>query len=344
MPEDSLGSCCDSGKVDNFLPPAVQLEFSQEAIVSGFRFMFPSRVLHGFALPMLEDPFFPMFHTWCTDRQLDVAATHLMNSNTIQPSLGVQAAVLDHKKALPSMVTLFRSKEETFELCCAASECHRLPFDDMACCEDFSFAAFCAVKCMHLLREHRKCGRGLLRELSSRRRPLSNHLRKYMPKTVASVAGHVHIGLLAVPTFVHEQPCGKRRRIDDARAGQQNSATAFSERFNMVSAMMPATAARVLWAWASQLGVTSILKSMRLLTAGEDLPNAYRIIPVLPQHLRHNNVAVKHPLSGEVCIFPCWALLFGFASSVFQFERFSFFLEAVGRRALHLMVSLFVSG
>ena len=81
---------------------------------------------------------------------------------------------------------------------------------------------------------------------------------------------------------------------------------------------------------------------MRLLTAGEDLPNAYRIIPVLPQHLRHNNVAVKHPLSGEVCIFPCWALLFGFASSVFQFERFSFFLEAVGRRALHLMVSLFV--
>eukprot|EP00971_Amphidinium_carterae_P166954 3308728-Amphidinium_carterae.1 len=35
-------------------------------------------------------------------------------------------------------------------------------------------------------------------------------------------------------------------------------------------------------------------------------------------------------------------MLFGFSSAVMQFGRFSAFIEAVGRRVLHLLVSLYV--
>ena len=409
--------------------------------------MFPVDMLHGFALPMLEDlfnhPFFLMFHNWCAERQINVAESHLLTGNKLQPSLGLQAAVLAQKRAVPSVISLHQSKSETFAACCSAAHEQHLPSDDMVCCADFSFAAWCTVHCMQSLRDRRKLGRALLKELSNRCQPLSTHLRKFVAPTVASVAGHMHVALMAafvilmrwpdkqlpraflegfkligrmdrvhiwspseeipeideaalcraspdvlrqyarrkfehsdlaflwnsccsearrgkaalpvevswldadhgpgrwsvVPCFVHTQPCGKRRRIDDAKAGGQNSATAFSERFNMVSAMMPATAARLLLAWAKDLAKETALQKTALVTAGEDLPDAYRILPVHPRHLRHNNVIVKHPETWET---RCWALLFGFAASVFQFERFSFFLEASGRRMLHLMISLFV--
>ena len=412
--------------------------------------MFPREALHGFALPMLQDlfnhPFFTLFHQWTADHRVDVNTSHLTATAKVQPSLGLQTTVLAQKGALPSKVLPHQSKEALFRACCKASHEERLPFDDLACSADFSFAAWCAIHCLPVLRDHRKLGRDLLQELSRRCQPLSRHLRKFLHPSINSVAGHIHVGLIAaliilmkwpdrtlplgflqgfaligqletvsiwtavdevpdideatlcgtgpavlqqygrrhfdqdelqflwascqkevangkagapvtvesldveygkdswsvVPAFVHTQPDGKRRRIDDAKAGMQNLATAFSERFSMVSAMMPAVAARALGAWAAREGAVTMLQSTRLFTAAEDLPEAYRILPVHPRHLRHNNVAVQHPQTKEVHVFPCWALLFGFAASVFQFERFSFFLEAAGRRVLHLMVSLYV--
>ena len=297
--------------------------------------MFPREALHGFALPMLQDlfnhPFFTLFHQWTADHRVDVNTSHLTATAKVQPSLGLQTTVLAQKGALPSKVLPHQSKEALFRACCKASHEERLPFDDLACSADFSFAAWCAIHCLPVLRDHRKLGRDLLQELSRRCQPLSRHLRKFLHPSINSVAGHIHVGLIAaliilmkwpdrtlplgflqgfaligqletvsiwtavdevpdideatlcgtgpavlqqygrrhfdqdelqflwascqkevangkagapvtvesldveygkdswsvVPAFVHTQPDGKRRRIDDAKAGMQNLATAF---------------------------------------------------------------------------------------------------------------------
>ena len=50
----------------------------------------------------------------------------------------------------------------------------------------------------------------------------------------------------AVPSFVHVQQNGKRRRIDDAKAGGQNGATVYPEKWHLPSAFTPALYAKVL--------------------------------------------------------------------------------------------------
>eukprot|EP00971_Amphidinium_carterae_P043868 863289-Amphidinium_carterae.1 len=46
-------------------------------------------------------------------------------------------------------------------------------------------------------------------------------------------------GWSPIPSFCHDQACGKKRRIDDAKAGMQNAATAYTEKFQMCSAFQP---------------------------------------------------------------------------------------------------------
>ena len=50
----------------------------------------------------------------------------------------------------------------------------------------------------------------------------------------------------AVPSFVHVQQNGKRRRIDDAKAGGQNGATVYPEKWHLPSAFTPALYGKVL--------------------------------------------------------------------------------------------------
>ena len=50
----------------------------------------------------------------------------------------------------------------------------------------------------------------------------------------------------AVPSFVHAQQGGKRRGIDDAKAGGQNRATAYAEEWHLPSAFTSALHAKVL--------------------------------------------------------------------------------------------------
>ena len=54
---------------------------------------------------------------------------------------------------------------------------------------------------------------------------------------------------------------------------------------------------------------------------GDDLPCAYRSVPVCPDDLRLNVVAVRGPATGEWKFQVAWALLFGFSASVMQFAR-----------------------
>eukprot|EP00971_Amphidinium_carterae_P336376 6472724-Amphidinium_carterae.2 len=143
-----------------------------------------------------------------------------------------------------------------------------------------------------------------------------------------------------IPSFCHTQPDGKQRRIDDAKAGHQNQAAAYSEKLAMCTAFQPALNARLFWEESQSLGIP--VDSLRLHAGGEDLPNAYRHVPCHPSDLPLNVVAVQNPLDRQWYYQVVYAMLFGMTSAVLQFGRWSAWIEAVSRRLLQVVLSMYV--
>ena len=82
-------------------------------------------------------------------------------------------------------------------------------------------------------------------------------------------------------------------------------------------------------------------EGLTLETGGEDLPDAYRSVPVNPAQLRYNVIAAREPRSGEWRYLTAFAMLFGLSSSVMNFMR-SAFLEAAARRVAALLHTMYV--
>ena len=76
-------------------------------------------------------------------------------------------------------------------------------------------------------------------------------------------------------------------------------------------------------------------------TGGEDLPDAYRSVPVCEEHLRFNIVATYNVEIGVWQYQIVWGCLFGLSSSVMNFNPFSKFMAALARRWLFLLLSMF---
>ncbi len=148
----------------------------------------------------------------------------------------------------------------------------------------------------------------------------------------------------AIPCFCHVQACGKKRRIDNAKAQRANAATRYTEKFRLANAFAPATGAVALQQAARRLRLS--LAARRLLlyleSGGEDMPDAFRSIPIIQEHLKHNNVMVWEPTTGAVKFVRVLAALFGQGSAFFNFERWSAFLEAAPRRLLWLLWTMYV--
>ena len=85
-----------------------------------------------------------------------------------------------------------------------------------------------------------------------------------------------------IKRFCIQQPSGKLRVIDDAAAGGQSHLSQDGSKLDLCSAIQPGINARLLWeAKTSLQGPESVLLD-RLETGGEDLPNAYRYVPMRP--------------------------------------------------------------
>ena len=134
----------------------------------------------------------------------------------------------------------------------------------------------------------------------------------------------------ALPCFCVVQACGKKRRIDNAKAQKANAATRYTERFRLANAFAPALGAKALQQAAARLQLPKEVREMllHLESGGEDMPDAFRSIPIVQEHLKHNNVMVRHPQTRAVKFVRVLAALFGQGSVFFNFERWSAFLEA----------------
>ena len=123
-----------------------------------------------------------------------------------------------------------------------------------------------------------------------------------------------------------------------------NEGTGYSEKYCLPNAFTPSSAVQSLWRAARKAKakpeVFKILKSLKSCT--EDMPDAFRTIPIENDHLPYNHVMVKHPQTGEVWCFPMLAALFGNGSSVYAYARLSCFLEAAPRRMLSLLWAMYV--
>ncbi len=143
----------------------------------------------------------------------------------------------------------------------------------------------------------------------------------------------------AIPCFVHTQACGKKRRIDNAKKSRDNEATQYTEKFRLANAYAPGLSARLLFQAGKKVGLTEaqVWELLDLESGGEDLPDAFRSIPLAYEFLRRNIVMRKHPRTRKIVYYQMLAALFGQGSSVYSFERWSAFLEAAPRRLLWLM-------
>ncbi len=106
-----------------------------------------------------------------------------------------------------------------------------------------------------------------------------------------------------IPSFVVCQAGGKRRRVDNARRFGHNSGHAPCDQMKMCCAFQPAVSARALRCAAGCDG-EKCPDLWQLQSGGEDLPSAYRSLPVLPEDIAVNVVVARHPRSPEG---PGWA-------------------------------------
>ena len=141
--------------------------------------------------------------------------------------------------------------------------------------------------------------------------------------------------------LIIQQPSGKLRVIDDAAAGGQSHLSQDGSKLDLCSAIQPRINARLLWeAKTSLQGPESVLLD-RLETGGEDLPNAYRYVPMRPADSWMAVVAYWDGKVGGPRFRRYYGQLFGLPLAVTAFNRWPRFFQALARRLGGLMTSLY---
>ena len=144
-----------------------------------------------------------------------------------------------------------------------------------------------------------------------------------------------------IKRFCIQQPSGKLRVIDDAAAGGQSRLSQDGSKLDLCSAIQPGLNARLLWEAKTHLqGPDSVLHD-RLETGGEDLPNAYRYVPMRPADSWMAIVAYWDGGAGGPRLRRYYGQLFGLPLAVTAFNRWPRFFQALARRLGGLMTSLY---
>lgn len=134
--------------------------------------------------------------------------------------------------------------------------------------------------------------------------------------------------------FLITQPCGKQRVIDNAKKTQHNRATTMSETIYTVHLDFIASVAANLTA---KLGLTAPpmdtpgLDWLHLRLGTDDLPDAYRALPVAPSQQGYSVISIFVPGQGWRFTL-LYGLAFGLESAVISFNRWPHLAIAIARR------------
>ena len=142
--------------------------------------------------------------------------------------------------------------------------------------------------------------------------------------------------------FLHVQPCGKHRVIDNAKKTLHNSNTAMAETISTVNVDFVANIYSDLLRTLEVSSAKDLQQypwlDARLAT--DDLPDAYRGLPVCDDHQNVSIVAIWHPDMGW-CFMELYGLAYGLESAVVAFNRFPQLGIAATRRCLYGVVAAY---
>ena len=143
-----------------------------------------------------------------------------------------------------------------------------------------------------------------------------------------------------IPRIAIQQPSGKLRLIDNADGGGQTATTEDANQLRFCSALQPAVQVAVLWAAKQKVG-NHIPCQEGVLTGGDDWPDAYREKLQAPADAEGCIVTFWHPQQQMPVFVIYHSLLFGNPNSVTSFNRFPKFMEAVVRRFVWILFSMY---
>eukprot|EP00435_Cladocopium_sp_Y103_P018485 s228_g4.t1 len=139
--------------------------------------------------------------------------------------------------------------------------------------------------------------------------------------------------------FCIQQPGGKLRVIDDAADGGQSALSSDSNRLDLCTAIQPGIHVRLLWHEFQRLQPQ--LQNLRFETGGEDLPHAYRHVPMKPEESWACVVAYYDDEKQQPMFRRYFGHLFGLPLAVTSFNRFPRMLQSLFRRLGGCMASMY---
>eukprot|EP00747_Dinoflagellata_sp_TGD_P221640 gnl/TRDRNA2_/TRDRNA2_93435_c0_seq1.p1 gnl/TRDRNA2_/TRDRNA2_93435_c0~~gnl/TRDRNA2_/TRDRNA2_93435_c0_seq1.p1 ORF type:complete len:334 (+),score=23.53 gnl/TRDRNA2_/TRDRNA2_93435_c0_seq1:70-1002(+) len=126
-------------------------------------------------------------------------------------------------------------------------------------------------------------------------------------------------GIRRTPRLQHHN--GKWRGIDDGCDSEHNDATSTRETIHVTSADDPVMVSKAYCASLTAQGLRHKLSEFGMLCGGcQDEEKAYRQVPVHPECIPYNVVAVYNPTKARVEFFVMFGSLFGLVSSVLNFN------------------------
>jgi hypothetical protein len=145
---------------------------------------------------------------------------------------------------------------------------------------------------------------------------------------------------LPLPRFQIVQASGKKRPIDDGARNAHNEMVRYSETLDCPTPTQPATQLRAL---VSELTAAGAVRWGELTaeTGTEDMPDAYRFVPIVPEELSQNVVAVWDPQTGQPMFQEIYGHVFGKSAAVINFHRLQRLVTAACRRLLALLISFY---
>ena len=144
-----------------------------------------------------------------------------------------------------------------------------------------------------------------------------------------------------IPRCVITQGSGKHRIIDNAADGGQSATSADSNKLVLCSPLRPAQHLRATISYMSEAELAVARAEDTWQTGGEDWPNAYRHSPMSSEESRACVVCFWHDEWQQPAFQVYAGLLFGLPLAVTSFNRYSRLVEALGRRLVLTMVSLY---
>ena len=142
--------------------------------------------------------------------------------------------------------------------------------------------------------------------------------------------------------FCIQQPSGKQRVIDDAADGGQSALSSDAKKLDLCTGIQPGLRVQFVWEAASSSSHPSELLQAGIWSGGEDLPNAYRYVPMKPEHSNMAIVACYDDHVGAPRFRRYYGSLFGLPNAVCSFNRFPRFFQAACRRLAYCICTLMI--